>query len=147
MFRLKDNFRPNAPISQVPASWFNAVASFLNNLIGGYGVKINKNGPFPVISLDPEVLKKEEQPLGEYKQIDSGFSLSQTSLAGRKDDSFHAGSSDGKGVKCYLCFRGAVDGLGKAALYWREVTITRDGRILGIAPEDDQALQVYHSTE
>ena len=34
MFHITDNFQPGAPITQVPVSWFNKVAHFLNNLIG-----------------------------------------------------------------------------------------------------------------
>ena len=73
MLRLKDNFRPNAPISQVPASWFNAVASFLNNLIGGYGVKINKNGAFPIISINPDVLSEQSKykPTTEHTELET----------------------------------------------------------------------------
>ena len=33
---LKDDFNPKAPISQVPASWFNKVAKTLNGLVGGF---------------------------------------------------------------------------------------------------------------
>lgn len=42
-FHVKDDFKAGAPITQVPASWFNRVGSFLNNLVGGYCVKIEKN--------------------------------------------------------------------------------------------------------
>lgn len=41
-FHLKDDFRPRGPASQVPASWYNKVASFLNNLIQGPGIKLTK---------------------------------------------------------------------------------------------------------
>lgn len=42
-FHLKDDFRPGGPASQVPASWFNKVANFLNNLIPGRGIKLTKS--------------------------------------------------------------------------------------------------------
>lgn len=42
-FHLKDDFRPRGPASQVPASWFNQVANFLNNLIPGPGIKLTKS--------------------------------------------------------------------------------------------------------
>jgi hypothetical protein len=59
MFHVKSNFRAGAPISQVPTSWFNKVADFLNNFVAGYGLKLKKSskGPF-VISLDPAVVPK-----------------------------------------------------------------------------------------
>ena len=42
-FHLKDDFRPGGPASQVPASWFNKVANFLNNLIPGRGINLTKS--------------------------------------------------------------------------------------------------------
>ena len=48
MFHITDNFQPGAPITQVPTSWFNKVASFLNNLIGD-GVDVDKNDTSPSV--------------------------------------------------------------------------------------------------
>ena len=77
MFHLKDNFRPNAPISQVPASWFNAVAAFLNNLVGGFGIKMDKRSAFPSISVDMDALmdvldkqKAEDKPKAEGEPVE-----------------------------------------------------------------------------
>lgn len=49
---LKDDFG-GGPISQVPASWFNSVAKFINNLIPGKGVVFTKScdGTATVIEL------------------------------------------------------------------------------------------------
>jgi len=49
---LKDDFG-GGPISQVPASWFNSVAKFINNLIPGDGIVFTKNcdGSATVIAL------------------------------------------------------------------------------------------------
>ncbi len=57
MFHLKDNFG-SGPISQVPASWFNRVAGFLNGLIGGFGIKLDKTDGVTVISVDPDAIRK-----------------------------------------------------------------------------------------
>lgn len=43
MFHVKDNFKARDPVSAVGASWFNKVGSFLNNLVGGYGIRLAKN--------------------------------------------------------------------------------------------------------
>lgn len=48
MFHITDNFQPGAPITQVPTSWFNKVASFLNNLIGD-GVDVAKSDTSPSV--------------------------------------------------------------------------------------------------
>ena len=57
MFHTKSNFNARGPVSQVPASWFNKVASFLNNFVAGYGLTLNKSADGPsVISLDPKIV-------------------------------------------------------------------------------------------
>lgn len=59
-FHIKDDFRSGTPISQVPASWFNTVAKFLNGLVGGFGVKTDKNdGGLSTVSLDRQALQHE----------------------------------------------------------------------------------------
>ena len=40
---IKDDFDGGRPITQVPASWFNSVAKFLNNLIPGENVGLEKH--------------------------------------------------------------------------------------------------------
>lgn len=58
-FHVKDDFRAGAPVSQVPAAWFNRVGSFLNNLVGGYGVTVEKSERgASTVSLDASVLTK-----------------------------------------------------------------------------------------
>jgi hypothetical protein len=57
MFHIKSNFNARGPVSQVPASWFNKVANFLNNFVAGYGLTLNKSADGPsVISLDPKIV-------------------------------------------------------------------------------------------
>ena len=59
-FHIKDDFKAGAPISQVPASWFNAVGKFLNGLVGGFGAKVNKNeSGRSTVSIDKQVLQQE----------------------------------------------------------------------------------------
>ena len=41
---LKDDFTPKAPITQVPATWFNAVARLLNGIVPGFCIEINRTG-------------------------------------------------------------------------------------------------------
>lgn len=59
-FHVKDDFKAGAPISQVPAGWFNSVAKFLNGLVGGFGMKIDKNeSGRSTVSIDKQVLQQE----------------------------------------------------------------------------------------
>lgn len=43
MVYFRDNFKANGPMVQVPVSWFNRVAAFLNNIIPGPGIKFEKH--------------------------------------------------------------------------------------------------------
>ena len=59
-FHVKDDFKAGAPISQVPAGWFNAVAKFLNGLVGGFGIETKKSDSGnSTIALKKEVLQQE----------------------------------------------------------------------------------------
>lgn len=59
-FHIKDDFKAGAPISQVPAGWFNAVAHFLNGLVGGFGISTTKSeSGSSLISLDRSALRSE----------------------------------------------------------------------------------------
>lgn len=62
MFHITENFQPGAPITQVPVSWFNAVAHFLNNLIGD-GATVDKVDP-PVIRVDTDAIAKKLADIG-----------------------------------------------------------------------------------
>ena len=55
-FHVDDNFTAG-PISKVPASWFNKVGSFLNNIVGGLGIRVNRDSNPPQIMLDVEKAK------------------------------------------------------------------------------------------
>lgn len=156
-FHVKDDFKAGMPISAIGVDWFNKVAGFLNALAGGTAVTMRKpsnpSASVPIsINVDPDRIReivgdaKAEAP-SETTSLASGMSLTSQNLASRKTDTFQAGAAGGKGCKCYLCFRGAVDGMGNGALYFREVTITSDGRIFFVDKEAGTALQVYHSTE
>ena len=54
MTLLREDFTPGQPASAVPASWYNAVAHFINNLVGALGIVVFKHTDPPTVSLDPE---------------------------------------------------------------------------------------------
>lgn len=59
-FHIKDDFKAGAPISQVPAGWFNSVAHFLNGLVGGFGIETKKSDSgSSTISLKKQTLQEE----------------------------------------------------------------------------------------
>ena len=57
-FHVKDDFRAGVPASSVPASWFNSVGKFLNNLVGGLGIRVLRDGNPPQVTLDAEKAKE-----------------------------------------------------------------------------------------
>ena len=74
-FHIKDDFKAGAPISQVPASWFNSVAKFLNGLIGGFGIETKKNeSGRSTIALRKQTLQQEIDNITQNLRIskDSG---------------------------------------------------------------------------
>lgn len=56
-FHVGDNFKAG-PVSQVPASWFNSVGAFLNNLVGGLGIRVMRDANPPQVALDVEKAKE-----------------------------------------------------------------------------------------
>lgn len=57
MFHVKDDFKAGDPVSAVGAAWFNKVGSFLNNLVGGYGIRLAKSERgVSTVEVDPDAL-------------------------------------------------------------------------------------------
>ena len=52
---IKDDFKKGV-VSQVPASWFNSVASFINNLVAGWAISLNKTETLSTIAVDPTAI-------------------------------------------------------------------------------------------
>lgn len=98
---LKDDFGQKAPISQVPASWFNRVAKMLNGLVGGFCVEIDKSG---TDSASVEIgLRKDYADLLKIPQYVKG-TPEDKSDAGADDDQnggtweWEHDNQDGKGL-------------------------------------------------
>ena len=98
MFHVKDDFRAGAPVTQVGVGWFNKVGSFLNNLVGGRGVRIvkNENGPSYV----------ELEGAGAVPSSDAGEPEDRTDSPAAYDEtgdawSWAAGGANGLTLDCY----------------------------------------------
>lgn len=135
MFHLKDNFRSNAPISQVPASWFNQVASFINNLVGGYGVRVHKNrgGAPSVISLDPSVLTGDGVKVEE--NLDLAKSVGYEPIPEEESENDELWAIGAKTVTLQVISRIVSVGGVAYRLQIREVNVGADGRIRSISKE------------
>lgn len=100
MFHIKSNFNARGPVSQVPASWFNKVANFLNNFVAGYGLTLNKSADGPsVISLDPKIV-----PQAVTHQIGTPVDKTDNNADDNADGEtwvWNAGGANGVKMDCY----------------------------------------------
>ena len=111
-FHVKDDFKAGAPISQVPASWFNSVAKFLNGLVGGFGVKTDKNeSGRSTVSIDKQVLQQEIDNITNTLKVSK--EMGETPLdktdTGTDDDTdgetwtWKSGGANGLKMDAYFC--------------------------------------------
>ena len=111
-FHVKDDFKAGAPISQVPAGWFNSVAKFLNGLVGGFGVKIDKNeSGRSTASIDKQVLQQEIDNITNTLKVskEMGESPLDKTDTGADDDTdgdtwtWKSGGANGLKMDAYFC--------------------------------------------
>lgn len=126
MFHVKDDFRAGAPVTQVGAAWFNKVGSFLNNLVGGRGVRIVKNesGPSYVelenLSDDGATAGASQTDVGEYPTDEVEQEAGTLWTAG--------GENGAKVAVAYRC----VFEKGLHKTYAARLVLSTDGRVLRI---------------
>ena len=128
MFHVQDNFIAGAPISQVPASWFNSVARFLNGLIGGKGVRFVKNTDAPsVIEMDADV------PSNELGDNPTDMKDSPSTISGDgSTSSWSAGGTDGLYLDCYCKIAPQSSGSAYTVFQRARITISKDGLVTGV---------------
>ena len=111
-FHVKDDFKAGAPISQVPAGWFNSVAKFLNGLVGGFGVKIDKNeSGRSTASIDKQVLQQEIDNITNTLKVskEMGTAPLDKTDTGADDDTdgdtwtWKSGGANGLKMDAYFC--------------------------------------------
>lgn len=122
---LRDNFREGAPISQVPATWFNAVASFINSLIPGFGISWAKSEKMNIIEVDQSVIpgKTTGTPVsgGSFPTNDG---ITQTA-----GNIWTAGGANGLTLE--VLFKGEYDSnLGVHKVYSATLTFSKDGLLM-----------------
>lgn len=138
MFHIKSNFNARGPVSQVPASWFNKVASFLNNFVAGYGLTLNKSADGPsVISLDPKIVPqavthevgtpedKTDKETDEYLEF------------GGETWKWTAGGKNGLKVDCYCKI---VDGEDEHRFERVTLTFSKDGLLTKAEKSNEQKI-------
>ena len=111
-FHVKDDFKAGAPISQVPASWFNSVAKFLNGLVGGFGVKTDKNeSGRSTVSIDKQVLQQEIDNITNTLKVSKEMGESPLDKTDEETDddsdgdtwTWKSGGANGLKMDAYFC--------------------------------------------
>jgi hypothetical protein len=133
-------------LSRGAAKAFNQIAAYVTNLCADESIDFHRpDSPTaenpPCIGVNEEWLNGKigvvEPP--STQDITSGVSQTNSSAL---SDTFTAGAAGGTGRKMWVLCRGYLNGA-DATLFWREVTITSDGRIYKVSAEDNsQALDV-----
>ena len=149
-FHIKDDFNAGGPVSQVPASWFNAVASFINQLVGGFGITIDKSeSGKSEVAINRDVLQSEldnaveglrEKPSTEQTDLASGATSYLDGPAHEGDDKFEAGK--GKSCKVYILCHSHTNADATATLSFRPAVVSASGRVMSIG-EESGTLTVY----
>ena len=131
------------------AADFNKIAEYLNNLCGSGSIIVSRpdkpsNGSPPTISIDIELLKEElgtsfpkepEAPTNVLSGVDDSEEGAETQADFTK-------AKDNTGAKLLVVSRAQTYSKEVIMLYFRPVTIAKDGRICKIGAESD-GIAVY----
>lgn len=135
---IRDDFKPGAPISQVPASWFNKVANFINNLVGVNGVKVtkNENGPSYIELSTADGYDEDEAPV--YDDVGS-FPDDVTQSA---SELWNIKTANGHGCKLLALYKSdeATGGIYNVCV--ASIQFGPDGRLQKIEAVEDKGIAV-----
>lgn len=136
MFHVKDDFKANAPITQVGAGWFNKVGSFLNNLVGGRGVRIIKNESGPsYIELEDAAMAS-----GEGSNPTDVGSYPTDEVTQEAETLWQAGGENG--AKVMIAYKCEFDTDGQHKTYAAKLVLSADGRVLRIEKAENAGWMV-----
>ena len=144
MARLRDDFRAGEPVSQVPASWFNAVARFVNGLVPGRGINITRGADRVVVEATGDGDFAAEAPETPTSSTDISGKMTETHVAAdtppvTADDgaaAVWAASADGKGwIEDSIVATDRVNAAGSLHRLWFvRKHYSSDGRLLKVEP-------------
>lgn len=135
MFHVKDDFRAGAPVTQVGAAWFNKVGAFINNLVGGRGVRIVKNESGPsYIELE------EDAGTGEGDSPTAVGSYPTDEVTQEAGTLWRAGGENGAEVM--VAYKCVFDTDGQHKTYAAKLVLSADGRVLRIEKAENAGWMV-----
>lgn len=147
MFHIDDNFREGRPITQVPVSWFNSVARFLNNLVGGPNVAVEKpdvpSAGAPVMVKLADV-NKANSTSSSYTTVVGGVEDGLTSTSAYVDV-WGRQADYAKGLKIDVptrLFRATTNGITGLYAAVRTLTFDGSGYLLDVSAEKNVTLLV-----
>lgn len=140
-FHVKDDFRAGDPITAVGAEWFNSVAAFLNNLVGVDNVTVTKPAT-PSPSAPVTIEASQSGAVGTPTVVGE----SATNEVTQADDTlWRSGGADG--ATLLMFYKSSTEsGVDKHKLYAAKLTISSDGRIVGIQAAQNGGIQFPRET-
>lgn len=136
MFHVKDDFKAGAPVTQVGAGWFNKVGSFINNLVGGRGVRIVKNESGPSYI----ELKDADPDAGEGDNPTAVGSYPTDEVTQEAETLWRAGGENGAEVM--VAYKCVFDADGQHKTYAAKLVLSADGRVLRIEKAENAGWMV-----
>ena len=136
MFHVKDDFRAGAPVTQVGAGWFNKVGSFINNLVGGRGVRIVKNESGPSYI----ELEGAAPDAGEGDNPTAVGSYPTDEVTQEAGTIWRAGGENGAEVM--VAYKCVFDTDGQHKTYAAKLVLSADGRVLRIEKAENAGWMV-----
>lgn len=134
MFHVKDDFKAGAPVTQVGAGWFNKVGSFLNNLVGGRGVRIVKN------ESGPSYIELEESSTDAGSNPTDVGSYPTDEVEQEAKTLWQAGGANG--AKVMFAHKCVFDTDGQHKTYAAKLVLSADGRVLRIEKAENAGWMV-----
>lgn len=141
-FHVRDDFKAGAPVSQVPVSWFNKVASFLNNLVGGYGVTLMKaeNGP-SVIEVDKTAIPSAQSVSRDVGTPTGVGSFPIDEVTQSASTLWQIGGANG--ATLLLLYQGEYNAnTGIHKTYAAKLTVSKDGLITKIEAVQNGGMEI-----
>lgn len=125
MFHVTENFPAGGPITQVPVSWFNKVAHFLNNLIGD-GATVDKGDP-PVIRVNTAAIVKKLSEVGTPVDGKDSPNVLDTNGASW---TWQAGGDNGLELDCYCRIAPQQSGSAYSVFQRVRMTFSKSGLLV-----------------
>lgn len=133
-FHVRDDFKAGTPASSVPASWFNAVGKFLNNLVGAAGIRVLRDSNPPQVMLDAKTAKSAMfMAMGQVGEAEDVVDMKDSPSTIQGDGAtgtWTAGGEHGLYLDCYCKVAPQTASSNYTVLQRARLTISSDGLVV-----------------